>query len=413
MATTVELARGAGGSGVKGSWATLALCYFVAMFEGFDLQAAGVAAPRLGPAFGLSQDQLGLFLAISTFGLMIGAAVGGQLSDRFGRKAVLLGSIAIFGLLSIVNGLATSVEMLMVARFLTGVGLGGALPNMVALANENASEHQKSTFVGVLYAGMPSGGAVAALVSMFGPQEGWRTIFLVGGVVPLLLLPLVFFLLPESPEQRAAKMAGQAERGRVRFGEALFGERRGALTILLWISFFLALLIMYVLLSWLPTLMVDRGLPREQAALVQVSFNIFSAIASVCIGLLMDRRALTVVVAGAFGMAAVGLAILAFAPVALGISLVVGGVMGATISTTQALLYALAPMIYPTSVRGTGVGSAVCVGRFGSAVGPMVVGRLRTMGATPQQVVLLLIPVIILSGLAAFVVAVLKKRRPA
>lgn len=400
--------QGAGARG-KASWGALALCYLVAMFEGFDLQAAGVAAPKLGPAFGLSQDQLGLFLAISTFGLMIGAAVGGRLSDRFGRKAVLLGSVIFFGLLSLVNGMATSVEMLMVARFLTGVGLGGSLPNLVALANENAGEKQKGLFVATLYAGLPSGGALASLVSMFGPQEGWRTIFLVGGIVPILLTPLLYFLLQESRELKAAKVEGESHDAG--FGAALFGEGRGGVTLLLWTSFLLALLTLYVLLSWLPTLMVDRGLPRPEASLVQVSFNVFGAVGAVCTGLLMDRLSLKTVIMGAFGLAAAGLALLAFAPVSLGVSLAIGGIVGATVSTTQALLYALAPMLYPTSVRGTGVGSAVSVGRLGSAIGPLVTGRLRTLGATPQQVILLLIPTIVLAGVAALMVAVLRRRR--
>jgi AAHS family 3-hydroxyphenylpropionic acid transporter len=138
---------------------TVALCYLIALFEGFDLQSAGVAAPKLGPVFHLKPAQLGWFFSSSTFGLMLGAAIGGRLSDRFGRKRVLIASVAMFGLMSVATGLAANFEMLLAARFLTGLGIGGALPNLVALVSENSSPTRKNTSIGVLYAGLPSGGA--------------------------------------------------------------------------------------------------------------------------------------------------------------------------------------------------------------------------------------------------------------
>ena len=131
---------------------TAALCYLVAALEGLDLQSAGVAAPKLAPAMGLKADQLGWFFSASTFGLMLGAALGGRLSDRFGRKAVLVASVLIFGLLSLATAFAPNLEALVVARFLTGVGLGGALPNLVALVTENAPPERKNAAVGLLYA---------------------------------------------------------------------------------------------------------------------------------------------------------------------------------------------------------------------------------------------------------------------
>jgi AAHS family 3-hydroxyphenylpropionic acid transporter len=386
---------------------TVLLCYFVGIFEGFDLQAAGVAAPKLGPVFHMTPGQLAWFFSASTFGLMVGAAIGGRLSDRFGRKRVLIAAIAAFGLMSVANALAPNVEALLITRFLTGVGLGGALPNLVALVAENTAPATRNTWVGSLYAGLPTGGALVSLVSLLGGASDWHIVFYIGGLAPLLAVPLLIFFLPESRALQAVRAAGSAAADKVGFVTALFSEGRTGRTLCLWAGFFLSLLTMYVLLNWLPTLLVSRGLTRPQAALVQVSFNVFSAFASVGTGMFMDRAPLRTVVATSFVCAALGLVLLWLAPAVIGVSLIVGGVVGATMSMTQALLYALAPTTYPTSVRGTGVGSAVAVGRLGSALGPLLAGALLGSGNPPQVVLMVLIPIIIVAGIGAFAVAML------
>ena len=388
---------------------TIALCYLVAIFEGFDLQAAGVAAPALKGVFNLTPNQLSWFFSSSTFGLMLGAAVGGRLSDRFGRKAVLIASVAVFGAMSVLTGLAQDVNMLMLARFLTGAGIGGALPNLVALASENASPARKNTAVGLLYAGLPSGGALSSLITLLGGHGDWRTVFFVGGIAPLVAVPLLLFVLPDSQQQKA--VAGQGKK--VSFATAAFGEGRAARTLLLWVAFFLSLLTMYLLLNWLPTLMVARGLSRADASIVQMLFNVFGAIASMVTGLLMDRLSLRNVVILSFASAAVGLLALAGAPPAFSISMAVGALVGITMSMTQALLYAVAPSNYPTEMRGTGVGTAVSVGRLGSAAGPILAGMLLTSGRTPDDVLSILVPIILVAGVAALALAVLMKRAEA
>jgi AAHS family 3-hydroxyphenylpropionic acid transporter len=335
---------------------------------------------------------------MSTFGLLVGAAIGGRASDRFGRKAVLIVSIVVFGLLSVATGLSADVETLMAARFLTGVGLGGALPNLLALAAENSAPSQRNLALGALYAGMPAGGALASLVSVFGADGGWRLVFFIGGLAPLLLVPLLALILPDSRELKAARAAASPQG----FAAALFAEGRAVRTLLLWIAFFGALVVMYVLLSWLPTLLGDQGLSKPDASKVQISFNVFLALGSVATGLVMDRMSLPRVTAAGFLVAALGLFLLYAAPVSLGVSLVVGGVVGAAVSATQTLLYAMAPRAYPTEVRGTGVGAAVAAGRLGSAIGPLATGFLKAAGLSSPLVILLLIPVVLLAGASAF-----------
>ena len=381
---------------------TVALCGLVAIFEGFDLQAAGVAAPKLGPAFRMTPDQLAWFFSASTFGLILGAAVGGRLSDRVGRKAVLIASMAIFGALSIVTALSTSIEMLLISRFLTGVGLGGALPNLIALAADNTPIERRQTAVGLLYAGLPAGGALAAAVSLLGVgSEDWQAVFYVGGIAPLATIPLLLWLLPESRDLQQTVRAGV----RAPLGLVLFGQGRAPTTLLLWGGFFMAILTLYLLLNWLPTLLVGRGLSRADASLVQMAFNIAGALGAMSAGALLDRLNRTQVIAGAFAAALGCLVLLAFAPVALVISLVVGALVGASVLATQSVLYAIAPTGYPTAVRGAGVGAAIAVGRLGSAAGPLLAGAVITSGGTPQQVLMVLLPVITAAGVAAILLA--------
>ncbi len=393
---------------------TVSLCYLIAVFEGVDLQAAGVAAPKLAPAFHMLPNQLGWFFSASTFGLMFGAALGGRLSDRFGRKSVLIAAVAMFGLMSIATGLAPNVDALLIARLLTGLGIGGALPNLVALVSENTPPALKNTSVGVLYAGLPSGGALASLVAALAKAESWTIVFFVGGIAPLIAIPLLMSLLPESRQLQAAKRASVAVQSSDRgFLFALFGDGRAVCTLPLWFGFFLALLTMYLLLNWLPTLLVSRGMSKADASLVQLSFNLLGALGSIGTGLLMDRISLRTVVIAAFFSAALCLLLLANVTAELTAALAVGGLVGITMSATQALLYSLAPGVYRTEIRGTGVGSAVAVGRLGSAVGPLLAGVLLTSGRTPHEVLLMLVPVMLIAGCAVLFLVNMMQRREA
>jgi AAHS family 3-hydroxyphenylpropionic acid transporter len=389
-------------SGLTNAGRTVALCALVAAFEGFDLQAAGVAAPRLGPLFHMSPDSLGWFFSSSTFGLMLGAAIGGRASDWLGRKRVLILSVLLFGLFSIATGLSNGVEQLVLFRFLTGVGLGGALPNVLALVAENTAPSRRFTSLGVLYGGLPFGGAMASLVSVFGGAADWRLVFFAGGLAPVVAAPLLMLFLPESEKLAQARQAGAPRQNLL---ATLFGDGRTLKTPLLWLAFFFALLTLYLLLNWLPTLLVGRGLTRPQASLVQVAFNVAGAIGSVITGLLMDKLPRRMVTPVTFAVAVGALVILALSPADFGLTVLVGALVGATVSGTQAILYALAPGVYPTRSRGGGVGVAVSVGRLGSAAGPLLAGALLTAGQSPQQVLLILLPTLGLSGLAAFVVA--------
>jgi AAHS family 3-hydroxyphenylpropionic acid transporter len=404
--------RGTAGSPGSTATVTVLLCVLVAMFEGVDLQAAGVAAPRLAPIFQMTPRQLGWFFSASTLGLIVGAAAGGRLSDFLGRKIVLVAATAVFGLLSVATAMMTTLEGLLVCRFLTGIGLGGALPNLIALVTECTRGDRGAGSVGLLYAGLPSGGALASLVTVFSGPEDWRLVFLVGGFAPLLLVPLLVVLLPDSRPAPvgAAGRAGPHGRGIV---EALFGSGRGLRTLVLWGGFFCALLTMYLLLNWLPSLLVGRGLSRPDAAMVQVAFNLAGALGSIATGLAMDRLPRRAVIPLVFAAAAAALVLIAAIPAEPGVSILAGALVGGTITGAQAVLYALAPTLYPAPVRGTGVGAGVAVGRLGSAAGPLLGAALVGSGQPPSQVLLVLLPIVALAGLAAFVLTAAESRQTA
>src|SRR5215475_7010267 len=188
--------------------ATIVSCVAVAFCEGFDLQAAGVAARGIASEFNPTPDQLGTFFSASTLGLFGGALIGGRISDSFGRKRTLIWSVIIFGVFSILTAAAPDIHTLTWARLLTGLGFGGAFPSLLALVNESSSAGRRNANVALAYSGMPFGGAIASLLSMLSAPEHWRLIFIAGGVTPLLLAPFLHRVLRESSEfERSSEAA--------------------------------------------------------------------------------------------------------------------------------------------------------------------------------------------------------------
>ena len=384
-----------------------AFCCLATVGEGFDMQAPGVTMPVLAPLFHLTTGQgfvggffssKALFASMSTFGLMFGAMIGGRVSDLVGRKWVTVISVALFGVFSALTAHAINADMLLWARFCTGLGLGGALPNLMAIITENVSPARRNTALGCLYASMPGGGALAGLSSYaFADAAHWQVIYYLGALAPFIALPGLIFGVPNRrPEKRAEPKPS--------ITLALFGEGRAPTTAVLWLGFLFSLIISYVLLSWLPTLLISKGLPRPQASIVQIGFSLFGAVGSVLVGILIDRPSRAVTIGMTFASGIIVMAVLAVAPAALGVSFILGSLAGATIAGAQSIVYALAPGVYPTAVRGTGVGFAVAVGRFGAALGPLFAGAILGAGAGAATVLGVLAPLVVIAGLCALMV---------
>ncbi|KVH07249.1 MFS transporter [Burkholderia anthina] len=384
---------------------TLALCFAIALLEGLDLQSVGVAAPRMAREFGLSVSQMGIAFSAGTFGLLPGAMLGGRLADRIGRKRVLIASVVLFGLLSIATAQVSTFAMLVVVRVLTGIGLGGAMPNLIALSSEAVEPRSRSSAVATMYCGIPFGGVIASLIGVLlaGDTE-WRHIFYVGGVGPLLLVPLLVWCLPES---RAYLDVAGTQAARTSVARTLFGDGRTTSTVALWVSYFCTLIVLYFLLNWLPSLMASRGLDRAHVGLVQIAFNVGAGLGALGIGAALDRMRASRVVGGMYVGIVLSLAALAAAP---GFASLAAAAFAAGMFVVggQSVLYALAAMYYPTAMRGTGVGSAVAVGRLGSVVGPLAAATLLAAGRSAPVVIGASIPVTLVAAVAALVLI----RRP-
>lgn len=381
-------AREAGAAAV-----TLAVCFAAAMCEGWDVQAAGVAAGGIKAAFAPTPTALGVFLAAGNFGLLFGAVAGGRLADRLGRKTVLVASILVFGLCSALAGLAWDMPSLIAARALTGLGLGGAMPNLIALSAEVSPERSRNGSIALTYIGMPMGGAVASAIILALAPGQWRWVFLLGGAAPLVIAPLMVWLLPPGRPADPAEDAGKAGFA------AAFADGRLPRTLALWLGFLLLNLTLHLMLSWLPLLLQGRGLSKSAAAFAQVGFNAGGALAALAAGALLDtrwRRASIVV-----SVLALPLALLLLAKAApLTITMFALAILlGGGILAGQVILYGTAGGLYPPAARGAGIGAAIGVGRFGSLAGPTLAAVLLAAGRTPAEVLTSVLPIVVACGL--------------
>ncbi len=390
--------------------ATLALCFLTAVIEGMDLQSMGIAAPSLGPEFGLSKPQLGVVLLASPLGLFFGAFIGGRIADIWGRKNALVLATAMFGALQLCTAWAAGLPSLLVIRFLCGLGLGGAFPNLIALTAEASGGRNSIINVVITVAGMPAGGALASLIGFLGGANGdWRIVFYVGGIAPLALAPVMALMLPESALFRQAKAAAAAAGTKHTTLEVLFGGTRAGPTVLLWAAVFFTTLVTYLLLNWMPVLMGAKGFSKTDALLIQILFNVGAALGSVYLGWWMQRRPRRMVLLVCYAGLAAGLIVMAPLGKDLLLAAATAAVLGACVLGAQFILYGLAPAHYAVETRGTGTGATVAASRLGSAVGPFAAGILLGHGASETHVLQALLPVTALAAAAAIGLLFLKR----
>jgi MFS transporter, AAHS family, 4-hydroxybenzoate transporter len=405
----------------------LLACAAVLVLDGFDTTAIGFVAPVLAKQWGLTKGALGPVFSAGLFGLMIGALVFGPLADRIGRRKIIIFSTLAFGIGALATAFVQDVNTLLAIRFLTGLGLGGAMPNTIAMTSEFSPRRRRATMVMIMFCGFSAGAALGGLLAAaLIPQFGWRSVFVVGGVAPLLLVPILALRLPESvrflaltgaANARVAELLGLIS-PKAMFQPAtqfvvhepglagmpvlhLFRAGRTLVTLLLWVVFFMSLLDLYFLTNWLPTVLNDLGASVSAAAVIGSMLQVGGVIGALALGSIIDRfsfRALALVYFIAiFAVGSIGQ--LGHSTVLVAIAIFVAGfcMVGGQIAAN-----ALAATFYPTSIRATGVGWALGIGRVGSIVGPLVGGMLLTMKWSAGAVFLAAATAALCAALAAF-----------
>lgn len=375
---------------------TVFLCFWVAFFEGFDLQAPGIAAKGIAATYMLDQVQMGYVFSLGVFGMLFGAFFGGRIADYLGQKKVLILSVAIFGIFFSVSAIAPNLEILYVARFLTGLGLGAAMPTMISVVGDEATEANRGKLNSLMYCGLPVGATFVAGLGIVFKDMPWQTLFLIGGLTPLILIPFMCFILKDKTPQQVQVDEVAVVPGMT---DILFKQQRYKQTLPLWLSFFFTLMINYILISWLPNLLMEQGLEKSQAFTVMLVFQLGAIIGTLSLGYLLDRLALWQMAVIIYSGLLVAVCILFTAKsIAL---LVAAGLLGGIFSTGgQSILYGISPIFYADQGKVTGVGSAISLGRLGAMTGPLLTGKILALGYATTGILMASAPGIIIAAVA-------------
>ncbi|AQV98186.1 MFS transporter [Cupriavidus necator] len=358
-------------------WRVYLLCGLVAFLDGFDTQSIGPAADAIAASIGIDIKDFGPVFSASQIGFLIGAMMFSALGDRFGRKRMLVAGTLIIAFSSLGTALASSYNELIVIRIVAGLGLGGVTPNFISLASEFSPLALRARVVTMLWAAVPLGGMVGAFVSSVTlSQFGWQAIFFLGCGAPLLLVPALVFLLPESREvQRGANDNGAAQL-RVSPIRTLFGEGRGLATLWLWLASWMTWMLLVVIGVWTPSLLQRAGWTLPMAASMLGLLNAGGVAGTFLIGAALkfvppQRALMLALMAAAASIVMLGAFTQSFAVVAVAASLA-----GFFSSAAGGSLLALSASLYPERIRATGVGWSLGFARTGAVLGPVGVGLL-------------------------------------
>ena len=407
----------------------LLLCAAAMFVDGFDTQAIGYVAPALSAALSVKPSALGMVFAAGGLGAIIGGLGLAPYADRVGRKPIIVGSMLFFAVCTLLIAMANTVLQLMWMRFAIGLGLGGVVPNALALSAEYMPKKLRVTLVLMTWLGFSIGSGVAGPVAAhILESHSWRTVFLFAGILPVILAPILVWKLPES-------LQGQAQRGDSGLSIArtfarmnpqlvfssntqfvnsdkkekgfpvalLFREGRAPITLLLWVMFFMNLLALFFLNSWLPTVLHKAGLPQHLAIIIAALLHFGGIAGGLAIAPLCDRLNPYLVLACAYILSGTFIA---------GIGLAGNKAMFVVAATFLAGFFtfgaqnsanAIAATRYPTAMRSSGIGWALGIGRTGQIVGPLIGGLLLTLKwGTSEILYVIAIPSVVAATAAFF-----------
>ncbi|MFV5501147.1 MULTISPECIES: MFS transporter [Acinetobacter] len=390
-------------------WRVILLSALIIIFDGYDLVIYGVALPKLMKEWQIDTITAGFLGSVALFGMMFGAIIFGSLSDKlesygFSRKKLIALCIFLFSGFTLLCGYATNPQSFGIFRFLAGLGLGGVMPNVIALMTEYAPKKLRATLVSLMFSGYAVGGMCSALLGMWlVPQFGWKIMFIIGGL-PLLLLPVIWYLLPESIDylvrrkktEQAFQILKQIDSSITYNNQTqiilhhenqavskspvkdLFAENRGPVTLLFWTSVFMALILVYALGNWLPKLMVEAGYDLSTSLVFLFALNIGGMLGAIFGGYLADRFNLAKVLCTLFASGAIALFLLSYSLPTFVLYICIA-VAGAASIGGQILLLAYMSQFYSSNIRATGLGMALGVGRLGAILGPILCGWLLSL----------------------------------
>ncbi|CAB3780039.1 MFS transporter [Pararobbsia alpina] len=407
-------------------WLVLVLCFVIVAMDGLDTAVMGFIAPVLMHDWQIARAAFGPVMSAAMIGLAVGALVAGPTADRIGRKTVLIGSVLCFGVFSVGCAMAHTPTELLLLRFLTGLGLGAAMPNSTTLLSEYVPSRNRSLLVTIMFTGFNFGsGAGGFVAAWLIPHFGWRGVLMFGGIVPLASVPFLLWLLPESARfmlvrnalsARIASTLGRVSGHRFDAGtrftapepdvggkapvRVLFADGYAFGTLMLWVTYFMGLLIIYLLTGWLPTLIKDAGFPIERAAAITGLFQLGGTVGAIAVGFAMDRLDRNRVIAVAYLLGGVFIFALGAGTLKSALLSVLVTCAGFFMSGAQTGLNALAPTYYPTRARATGVSWMLGIGRFGGILGSLVGGTLLSLGLSFETVFSILAVPAVLAAIA-------------
>ena len=390
-------------------WRVILLSALIIIFDGYDLVIYGVALPKLMVEWQIDSITAGFLGSIALFGMMFGAIIFGSLSDKleaygFSRKKLIILCVCLFSSFTLLCGYASNPQSFGIFRFIAGLGLGGVMPNVIALMTEYAPKKLRATLVSLMFSGYAVGGMCSALLGMWlVPQYGWKIMFILGGL-PLLLLPMIWLLLPESIDylvrrkktEQAIHILKQIDSNityttqtSISLHQAnqtssktpvkdLFTENRGPITLLFWGSVFMALVLVYALGNWLPKLMVEAGYDLSTSLFFLFALNIGGMLGAIGGGYLADRFNLAKVLCTLFLSGAIALFLLSYSLPTFVLYICIA-IAGAASIGGQILLLAYMSQFYSSNIRATGLGMALGVGRLGAILGPILCGWLLSL----------------------------------
>ena len=388
-----------------------ALCMISLIMDGFDVQMMGYVGPALVADWKIDRSQLGPVFAAANFGVLIGALLLSMLADKIGRRPVLVGATLCFSAMTLLTGYAQSIEQLLWLRFIGGIPMGCIIPNATALVGEFSPKGRRVTLMMCITVGFTGGAMLAGVVALWLiPAFGWRSMFVFGGVISLVIGLMMAWGLPESLQFLAVKKTRLEQLGRwlreldprlaidratrfitnedSRAGVPivhLFHEGRGPTTILLWMVNFTNILILYSLSNWLPTIVTGMGYTLQTANTVATVMQAGGLIGTFGLAWLIARAGFLPTLALTFALATVSIALIGQPELTLTVLSVIVFIAGWCVVGGQPAINALSATFYPTYLRSTGVGAGLGVGRTGAIIGPYLGGVLLAQQWTPQQ----------------------------